>query len=463
MNNAVIWSWAFNALRLSAGLILLPLLLKTLTQADLGMYYVFLRLIALIPILDFGFSVSMGRSVSYAMGGAQTLEAQGIQKTVGEKEPNWALLWQLLSTFRTLYKILALAAFLFLGLVGTWNIGLTVAQTHNPSFTWMAWALTLIVATMEMYLSWWNTYLRGCDKVATAARYAVIGYSLQISIAAVLLLNGGGLLSLPLGSLVGGLVRRSLSRRACLRILRQHPVDTPTRPTRDLLRTLWPNTWRVGLHHVSHFIGINLPGLIFASQFGLDVFTPYAVSLQIISICASMATVWVEVEWPRAGQLRARQDLSGLRRLLWPRLWLQYMSFFVLTGLAISVGPLLLNWLDTGKSILSVPLLILLAANTFLMCNFSFWGTLLSTGNMVPYLRSALLTNLGGVFLFIFLATTFNLQYLALILAPLITGSLFIYWYWPLRGAQSLGTTWWCFITRRSETEHLEEPRCEKK
>ena len=53
-NSAVVWSWAFNGFRLASGLFLLPLLLRKLPTEDLGMYYVFLRLIALTMIIDFG-------------------------------------------------------------------------------------------------------------------------------------------------------------------------------------------------------------------------------------------------------------------------------------------------------------------------------------------------------------------------------------------------------------------------
>ena len=76
-NSAVVWSWVFNGIRLVSGLVLLPLVLHELSTADLGMYYVLLSLVALAPIIDFGFGPTMGRFVSYAMGGAETLHAHG--------------------------------------------------------------------------------------------------------------------------------------------------------------------------------------------------------------------------------------------------------------------------------------------------------------------------------------------------------------------------------------------------
>jgi O-antigen/teichoic acid export membrane protein len=42
-NSAVAWSWVMNGLRLASGVLLLPLLLQYLSEADFGMYFVFLH------------------------------------------------------------------------------------------------------------------------------------------------------------------------------------------------------------------------------------------------------------------------------------------------------------------------------------------------------------------------------------------------------------------------------------
>src|SRR5277367_912673 len=95
-NSTVVWSWIFNFFRLASGLILLPLLLNKLTTPDLGMYYVLLSLSALIPLVDFGFGPTIGRFISYAMGGAESLQTHGIARVGSSTTPNYDLLWQLL-------------------------------------------------------------------------------------------------------------------------------------------------------------------------------------------------------------------------------------------------------------------------------------------------------------------------------------------------------------------------------
>jgi len=448
LRSAVAWSWVFNFLRLAGGLLLLPLLLTRLSEPDLGMYYVFLRLVALVPIIDFGFSVSIGRNVSYAAGGAKSIQALGLSAETAGDAPNHTLLWQLLGASRRLYALMALGAFVLLGAWGTWNVLATVDQTDNPTVTLIAWGIALAAASFELYLGWWNAFLRGANRVVAAARYAVAGYAVQLSLATMLLLCGGGLLSLPIGTLVGGLINRLLSRRGCLRYLGERPAGSSGGEW-HLIRMLWPNSWRVGLQFLSTYVGTTVPGLLFASQFGLATFAPYGVSHQVMMICMGMAMVWIQVKWPQVGQCRARNDMVAMRQLLWPRLWLQNATFVFMAGCAMLLGPTLLTWIGSGKELLPNGLLGLLALVFLLELQFNFWTTLVSTENRIPSLWPTVATQIVALGLYLLFSLLFDLGLLSLILAPLVAGSLFNYWYWMFRGARSAGTTFPRFVLRK--------------
>lgn len=450
--SAVVWSWVFNFLRLAGGLLLLPLLLTRLSKPDLGMYYVFLRLSALVPILDFGFSVSIGRNVSYAAGGARRIQALGMADESASGQPNLPLLSQLLGASRRLYSLMTLAAFVLLGAWGTWNVHATVAQTDNPTLTWIAWGVALLSACMDLYLGWWNAFLRGANRVLIAARYSVSGYALQLTTASALLLCGGGLLSLPVGTLAGGLLTRLLSRRACLRLLGEG-AERKARGEWKLIAVLWPNSWRAGLQFLSSYLGTTVPGLLFASQHGLEMFAPYGVSYQVLMICSGMALVWMQVKWPQVGQYRARGDLAALRRMIWPRYWLQNGTYLGLAACAILIGPFLLQTIKSDKQLLPAALMGLLALVVFLELQFTFWTTLVSMENRIPSLWPTVITQAGALGLYLVFRRFTQLGYLTLILPYLVAGSCFNYWYWFFRGCRSMGTTVGRFLCRLEPVE----------
>lgn len=444
-NSAVAWSWALNGLRLSLGLILLPLVLRKLSTAELGMYYVFLSLAAISNLIDFGFAPTIARFVSYAMGGAESIQAQGVAKPGASTTPNYRLLWDLLHTTRTLYRFLTLALLLVLATWGTYVVELRIHETASPALTRLAWAATIIGALWDIYSNWWETFLRNMNQVTTATRIAVLATTIRLVLAAVLLVCGWGLLSLPIGTLVGGVLQRSLARRKCLALLAGCPEPERADIGKNL-RILWPNTWRVGVQCVGSYLTVNANTAICLQVLGLGANASYGLSNQLLGITSGMVGVWTMVKWPIVGQYYAKHDYAAIQSVLRRRYWLQNLSFLAVAGFLIVCGPALLERFGSGKQILPAAWFALLALNSFLELQFNFWGTAILLGNRFPYLWHSVGANLLSLILSLILIHKTSLGLRALVLGPLVAGCLYNYWYWALYGARSLGTTFFQFL-----------------
>jgi O-antigen/teichoic acid export membrane protein len=442
-NSSVVWTWAINGFRVAGGLLLLPLLLRVLPREDLGMYYVFLSLYALLPVVDFGFSVSVTRYVGYAMGGATELKPQGLVHNETSTAPNYLLLWQLLHTTRSLFRTLSLLAFVIVSIIGTWAVGLRVEETSTPSITWLAWGVTVVSLVLEIFAGWWNHFLRGMNEVLLSSRIAVLAYGLKLVIAGVLLLVGGGLLAFPAAGLVTSLLQRYLSRRCCLARLQGAPQD---QKSSSLLKILWPNSWRVGLQYLSTYLATNANALICLKVFGLAANAQYGLSLQVAQVSMAMAYVWIFVKLPLITQYCSQRDLPKMRRVLWPRFWLQTFTYLALAAAAFWLGPAILQLLGTNKQLLPSELLALILVTAFFDMQFSFWTTLLTLENRIPYLWPTIASNIGSLILVLCMLNFTSIRIGALILAPLIMNSLFNYWYWPLAAAKTLRTSLFKFL-----------------
>jgi hypothetical protein len=444
-NSAVVWSWIFNGVRLVSGIVLLPLIVHALSTADLGMYYVLLSLVALAPIIDFGFGPTMGRFVSYAMGGAETLHAHGPPTPGKTGAPNYDLLWQLLHTTRRLYRYVALATLVIMGVWGTWLVELRIGETSSPLITRLAWAVTLASTVFDIYWNWWTTYLTGLNEVRAAARISVLGMTIKLVLSAALLLGGAGLLSVPVATLASSALQRGLARRLCLARLEGHPAPAMIE-AQKYFRILWPNAWRLGVQFVSGYLTTNANTAICLAAFGLAANARYGLSVQVMAIAAGMANVWFSVKLPLLSQCHARLDFAGLRRILWPRFWLQVITFLLLAGIAVWLGPALLKWAGSHKEMLSRPWLAVLMLYTFLEMQFSIWGTLIATGNRLTYLWPTVATNVLSLLLSLALVHFTTLGLGALVLGPLLAGAVFNYWYWPGFAARGIGTTFFRFL-----------------
>jgi O-antigen/teichoic acid export membrane protein len=241
-----------------------------------------------------------------------------------------------------------------------------------------------------------------------------------------------------------------LARRHCLGLLQPFAGARPT-PAEigSLFRTLWPNSWRSGLLGFSTFLTTNANSIVCMSFLGLAANAQYGLSVQLVSFAQGMAMAWIWVKWPLIGQHRARRDYPSLRRLFWQRLHLQVLTFVLMTAVLIPLAPLLLDWLHTDKSVLPVYWLVLLGINALLELHLASWSTLITTTNRFPFLVPIIVSNVCSFLLALTLVRLSSLGPGALILAPLITGGLVNYWYWPRQGARTLDTNWRQFVFSR--------------
>ena len=445
LNSAVAWSLGFNLLRLASGILLLPLLLRLLPKPDLGMYYVFLSLNAIVVVLDLGFSPTIGRFINYAMGGAKKLSAYGLADEAPHGAPNYPLLWELLVTARIFFAYVVLGTFVLLGTFGSFMVWQKIGETSSIPLTWTAWGISILAVAAETYFNVWNIFLRNLNQVLAATRISVLAYSLRFVLACLLLLAGGGLLSLPIASLVTSLVIRNLSRRGCMQVLSACPPPQ-TVGWRAQFRTIWPNSWRLGLYFGGTYLSTNANVLLCSSAFGLEANARYGLSLQVISIISGMASVWTAVKWPLVGQLVAKQNIERVREVLWPRIWLQVASFIALATCAIALGPYLIRFIGSDKEMLPFAWMVLLALNGLLDAHCYVWNTLISLWNRLPMLWPSLATNAAGLALNLVFIRFPNAQPGYLVLGPLLASAALNYWFWPNHGARTLNLSWFQFL-----------------
>ena len=180
--STVVWSWLYNALRLASAVILLPLVLHKLPTPELGMYYLLMSQVALVPLVDFGFGPTIGRFVSYAMGGAETIKARGLAQPGKSHAPNYKLVWELLSASRILYRYLTLALLLIVGTLGTLAVELRVGETGSPNLTRLAWAATLLSTLFDIYSSFWGLFVQSMNQVRVWVRIGMVAYVLRLAV-----------------------------------------------------------------------------------------------------------------------------------------------------------------------------------------------------------------------------------------------------------------------------------------
>ena len=86
--------WGYISLLLVQGInvILLPVIVRYLNFAELGVWYTFTSLYGLAMLIDFGFQTIITRNISYLWSGAQSIKSIGFE-VVGDIDKNKSTLF----------------------------------------------------------------------------------------------------------------------------------------------------------------------------------------------------------------------------------------------------------------------------------------------------------------------------------------------------------------------------------
>jgi hypothetical protein len=452
LNSPAAWSWILNLLRLGTGLLLLPLLLINLSVDELGIHYVFNNLLLLLPAFDSTLSFNLVRFASYTWGGARELLPLGLQSVPGDGQPNRALLWDLVRASKRLYRCLAVTVIL-LGLICGWFILRDQLSTLNsPGVVWAALVLTAMAMGSELYWGRWNCFLKGQNEMLLSLRLQCLGYGLRVILATVLLVSGAGLLSIPVAALMSGTVQRLLARAACLRRLGEEKSQSVGYNTREIVKLMLPSAWRIAMQLSSQFLLVNSLSFLCVRFFGLETQASYGLSLQLLGIVTALSSVWFSTQVPKLNSLRLQNKSSEMLLILRPCLLRQALTFVLLAIPAITLGSAFVAWLDPDKSLLPVGLLLLLALHAFMEMQFNLWTITAATENLIPSAWPATITNCCATLLAGALIFSTNTGVAGLVIAPMVTGIFFNYWYWPWKIPRTLGTSFFRLMSGKSQT-----------
>ena len=130
-SSQLIWSYFAFLINLGFGIILLPFLLKYLSVNELGLWYIFNAISSFVLLLDFGFSPSISRNISYAWGGAENLFKNGIDFTKNSTTPNFTLISKITIVSQKIYNLISLLTLVILISFGTYYISIVGNKVEN--------------------------------------------------------------------------------------------------------------------------------------------------------------------------------------------------------------------------------------------------------------------------------------------------------------------------------------------
>lgn len=430
-------------LSMGSSVLMVPFILYYLNDDDTALYYIFSSLSAVALLFDFGFSPSMARSMTYAWSGSKELQISGV-KQVERSEPNYKLMLIVVKTCKLIYSMLSLIALILSLTIGTFYV-LKVSSGNSRNSILIAWVIYAFAIFTNILYSYYSVFLRGVGAVTKVNLATIVSKVIQMILCIVFLISGAGLVGVSIAYFAYGLLFRFLAKywfyeyEDIGKSLRKVDISEKISKLeiKEVLKTIWPNTWRDGVVTVSNYF-LNQATTIIASLFiSLQETGVYSLCVQLTSVIATVSATLYTTYQPALQAAYAKRDKEKQKK---------YMSIIVTSYVLIfsfgMVALLLIGIpiLKVLKPSYSINYVIMLGVGfyQFLLKFRNCYTSFISTTNRIDYWRAFLISAIVCVILSLFLAGSLKLGTAGLICAQLLSQLMYNAWYWPLRVQKEL-------------------------
>jgi O-antigen/teichoic acid export membrane protein len=435
--SAVGWSFAVTALRAGGFLLVLPLALRQLTPAELGLWYVFASIAEFSSFAELGLAAIIGRTASFFMGGLSQVPATGLEPGAlppKDREPNFAGLAGLVALSWRIYFRLALAAVGFMSTIGLAIVASKSAALGGPvAANYATYAVLTVATALSIFSAYWPSFLNGIGQVRRAQHALLAGLALNYLVAATGLMLGAGAMSLALGQLVLALTTFLFSY---LQTKRSLPQLRTAVPQAIALGELWPATWRSLLIAFAAYGCTSSTVLVCGLVSSLEVTASYGLSLRLALVAHGLAAVWLNVKTPYICAARAAGDSPAAVHYVRVAILPCALTYVVGAVTLWFLGPTLLEILHSRTELLNPSLLGALFAMIGLDFIVGFHSAVILTANRFPHLRIYLATGVATIILAFLLGKAYGVA--GIIASTMIVQAVAVYWWIPRRCWQEL-------------------------
>ncbi len=441
----VFWNYLATLLQIGSGVLLFPIILRMLSSELIGIWAIFITIGSLTNLLDFGFSPSFTRNVTYIISGVNRLISKGIDQSDKQEKINYELLSGTIRAMQWFYRRMSLFALILLLFAGTLFMQHILENKYtgaDSNSIYIAWFLFCMVNAYNVYTLYYDSLLMGCGFVMKSKQLIIISQIVYLGLATVLIFSNFGLLSIVIAQAVSLLIRRILSYHFFYNNgLKKELASVSNTNYREVIKAITPNSIKLGITGLGAFLVLQSSVLIGSAYLELSELASYGITIQIINVIASLSLVYFNSYIPTIAQLRVNEDLLAIRKIYWKSV-LALLSTYVAGALVLIVaGQRLLDVLGSQTSMLSAGMILLIMIISLFEKNHAMAGSILLLKNEVPFFKAAIISGICTVVLLFLFTGSFKMEIWGMILAPGIVQLVYQNWKWPLVLYKELNNT----------------------
>lgn len=428
--NDILWNYGANLLNIFVSILVLPLILKMLNPNELGLWYVFISISSLVLLIDFGFSTTLQRHITYAVSGASEILEMGVP-TQTLDHPNYPLVKAIVIASKKIYKSLSFIAGFFLITAGF--IYVVVILNIRELDLVIAWAIYALGSYLQLMTNFWIPILKGSGAIKAANKVFIFSKSSYLIFAAIGLALRGGLILLTSAYLLSVIInwlwaQHELHKHLGEDYLKSQPQDSYNE--KKVFKIVWPNAKRMGLVNLGSWATNRGSTLISSYFLGLEVTGQLGVSIQLFTVVGNVANLLLNSYLPELASTRTNHNDVRFKQLFTRSIIVQWVLTILGNLSIIFILPILLRLVGVSTTLLPTLWLATLGLILFLEQNHSSFALLITLSNRIPFVKSSLLSG-GAILIISTILMTMGYGIGALIITQGLIQLSYNNWYWP--------------------------------
>ncbi|MBT5398936.1 hypothetical protein HOL24_00180 [bacterium] len=352
-NSPVLMTWGNLLAKSSSLILLLPLILTNFSSVDIVVWYVYSTIISLQMLIDFGFTPTITRIISYAYGGLSIREIEkltisDIKSETIEKRPNYSSIYICYLTSKYAYLLLVVISLCFSAVIGTWLVSDSLSSSTTPNDAWLGWWLVLIVSAVTLYGNTYVSFLQGLNKVALVQRVQMFMSIMSIISATLTLLMGQSILVVVSAfyawNLVGVIANKMLTSKYI------NKSDNNKANFDFFRKIIWSNAWRSGVGVMLSLGLVQFSALIVTKIASPAVAATYMLSLQLVRAASSFSQAPFYAKLPKLAQLYAQSSIDTLVTIAKKGILFSLLTFILITIFIGTFGSYFLEMIGANAT-----------------------------------------------------------------------------------------------------------------
>ncbi len=438
----IFWSYLNYGSNILSNMIVLLFAIAILPEKELGMWYTFQSVGAIVQLIDFGFLPCITRNISFAWAGANELKKTGVPTEYGDT--NYGLLKQIICSSKYLYLFMAVIVLFLGGILGTAYI-LSIAENIDFNYLIISWFVYVVSIACNIYFGYWTGCLQGVGAIKENNEAKVLSFISLIITTIFFLYCSFGLSAMAGGYFISGIVYRLTAKKkfSMQNGIKENNVlswkGVKKNDVKRILSTIWPTSWRAGLNSIGTYFITQGNTLLCSAFLGLSATATYGLSLQICTAITTVAKILLTSFQPQLVELNLKRDYKKVRKLL-GMIMVSYWCVVILGGIVLlTFGIPIINVLKP-ETALPKSVVLYMLIYLALEGNHSCFGVYLTTKNEVPFVRAGIISAILVFCFSLLLVWKTNWGIWALMIGQSTVQLAYNNWKWPKVVLQSLNT-----------------------